>query len=98
MSKSKFFKAAALPQDIVNIDGYGDVTVHGLTLKQRLSLGGIDDEDQSDARVKIVIMGCDMFSDDDADQLSLIEPDVLTNLFNKIISLSGLSGDDGKKP
>lgn len=98
MSKSKFFQAAKLNTGTVNVDGYGDVELHELTLKQRLDLKGFDSDDQDIGRAKVVVMCCDLFTVDDIDTLCNIKSSILLELFNKAMALSGIGADDKKKP
>lgn len=90
MSKKDFFKAVQLSTAIVTVEGFGDVELHELTLKQRLGLSGIAGEDEDISRAKVVIMCCDMFDDDDLEALRAIKSDVLLTLFTKAMELSGV--------
>lgn len=92
MSKKAFFKATQLSTATVAVEGFGDVELHELTLKQRLGLAEISEEDQDVSRAKVVIMCCDMFDDDDIDSLCSIKSEVLLALFTKAMELSGVGG------
>jgi len=98
MSKSKFFQAAKLNTGTVSVDGYGDIELHELTLKQRLDLNGFASDDQDIGRAKVIVMCCDLFTDNDIDALCKIKSSVLLELFNKAMALSGVGDDDKKKP
>lgn len=97
MDNSKFFKAAKRNSGTVDVDGFGVVEVKEFTLKQRLSLSDIAEEDVDVMRAKVVVMCCDIFSDDDIESLCEIRSEVLLELFNMAMTLSGM-GETKKKP
>ncbi|RLB68413.1 MAG: hypothetical protein DRH08_01070 [Deltaproteobacteria bacterium] len=95
--KTDFFKATELSTGVVSVEGFGNVELRELTLKQRLSLKDLGDASDDVSRAKVVIMSCELFNDDDVDALCEIKSDVLLTLFTEAMRLSGIGNDSKKK-
>lgn len=88
--KSAFFAATRLATAIVPVDGFGDITVRELNLRQRSQLRDIEKDDQDIGMAKVIVLASDDFDDDDVEALANMKSKVRVDLFNKILEISGL--------
>lgn len=68
-----------------------------LTAKERGKLREITDGDMIEAQAKIVILGCDLLSDDDLEKLVNLPGSLLTDMADKVLLLSGLADKEEAK-
>jgi len=97
-SKDAFFAAASIKRDTVTVDGFGELELHGVRLCDYLDITSKLKGEKQEAYITGIILGCDLFDDDDAGKLRDVEPSILLKLFNRVMQLSGMAKDDAKKP
>lgn len=90
LDKSAFFAATRLATATVTVEGFGDIEIKELDLKQRNQLRNIDKEDLDIGMAKVIVLACDSFDDDDVVALASMKSKVRIDLFNKILEISGL--------
>lgn len=93
MDKAHFFAAAARPSQTVEVDGFGTLTVRGLSFDQRLALPERYRKLKNDAVYWIVCQGVDGLGDDDLEAVRELDPNLLAQLQDLILALSGLTVD-----
>lgn len=90
IDKTAFFAATRLATAKVPVDGFGDIEIRELDLRQRAALRDLDKDNQDISMAKVIILSCDDFNDDDVDALANMKSKVRIDLFNKILEISGL--------
>ena len=96
MNKSQFLKSFEPKSKEIDIDG-SKVTVSELSLVQRGKLHAIANTDPIRGQALIVCMGCDLFTDDDLDDVMGLSGEVVTMLADAVLEVSGLSTEDAEK-
>lgn len=90
VNKKAFFAATRLATAKVAVDGFGDIEIRELDLRQRAALRDLDKDNQDISMAKVIILASDDFNDDDLDALAGMKSKVRIDLFNKILEISGL--------
>jgi hypothetical protein len=90
MDKQAFFAQAKVKTKPFEMPNGDTITLRELTAGQRGELKDIA-KDSKTSNARTVIMGCDLFSDDDVDMLCNMSGSLLDKMVDEILSLSGLT-------
>lgn len=99
MDKSQFLKAHGLKSKTIKV-GNDELVVNELNLAQRERLTPVIRKSPAEAQYLVVCMGCDFFDENDKADLEAVRSlnnDVLTELADHILDLSGLGDESAEK-
>jgi hypothetical protein len=96
MDKQAFFSAYAPKKEAYSLPDGGEIEISELTLKQRGRLHASAKTDPIEAQALVVCMGCALFDDGDLEAVQGMPGDLITDIADAILSLSGLNEDAEK--
>lgn len=90
---NKLFAGCELKSVEYELPNGNKLTLRELTAKGRGKLRAIADGDVIEAQAQIVALGCDQLGDEDVEGLLELSGDLLSDMADKVLSLSGLTED-----
>lgn len=96
MDKQAFLESAARPTKTVQINGF-EMVIESLSLRQREELPNRIAENSANGVAWIVVSGVRDFDEEDMEAVSNIDHEVLEQIANEVLLISGLSPDAGEE-
>jgi len=96
MDKHTFLSNFAPKVELYELPGGDTIELQELTLEQRGKLHAAAKADPIEGQALIVCMGCKMFTEADIQDVKQLPGDLVTDIADAIIELSGLSEDAEK--
>jgi len=94
MDKHSFLSSYAPKKESYKLPDGEEIAISELTLKQRGKLHVAAKKDPIDAQALVVCMGCSLFEESDLDAVKDMPGDLISDIADAILSLSGLSDDE----
>lgn len=99
LTKQQLLKAHSRQTKTVKV-GEGDITITELSLAQRSQLLPAIKKDPVGAQELVVCMGCDVFDENDPKDIEAVKrlkSDVVADIADEILNLSGLGDESAEK-
>jgi hypothetical protein len=99
MDKNEFFQKCTVKRETYHVDDNVYFEIHELSLSDRDAVQEAFQSDQTDRGklARVVVAGCDLFSEDDIPQLMQLPETIVLGIANRIFEISGMSEDEAKK-
>ena len=97
MDKSKFLASFKPKSSSHKLPDGEEITIHELTLEQRGKLMAAAKKDAMSAQALVVCMGCELFTEADLKDVCKMSGEIVTQIADAILDVSGLSEGDARK-
>ncbi len=96
MDKHTFLSNFAPKKEVFSLPGGDSIEIQELTLEQRGKLHAAAKADPIEGQALIVCMGCVMFAEADIQDVKQLPGDLVSDIADAVLELSGLSEDAEK--